>query len=82
MNLDIVFDGNKMNTPVYVKLDALEQLLLAEGVRRQLNNIQYHPLVSEEKSRKTRGDCAAGYSQDHGDRWKLEDCGYPDNGRS
>ena len=42
-----------MNTPVNIKLDA-EQLLLAEGVCRQLNIITYHPLVLREKSRKMK----------------------------
>ena len=34
-----------MRTPVYVKLDAAEQLLLSEGVCRQLGIITYHPEV-------------------------------------
>ena len=32
MDLDISFDGMMMQTPVYIKLDAQEQLLLSEGV--------------------------------------------------
>ena len=52
MKLDITFDGKTMSTPVYIKLDAPEQLLLAEGVCRQLNIITYHPLVSGGKIRK------------------------------
>ena len=31
-----------MKTPVYVKMDAKEQLLLSEGVCRQLGFVQYH----------------------------------------
>ena len=34
-----------MNTVVYVKMDAAEQLLLAEGVCRQLGTVSYHPDV-------------------------------------
>ena len=52
VKLDITFDGKTISTPVYIKLDAPEQLLLAEGVCRQLNIITYHPLVSGGKTRK------------------------------
>ena len=34
-----------MKTPVYVKMDAPEQLLLSEGVFRQLGIITYHTEV-------------------------------------
>ena len=36
VNLDIEFLDKAMNTPIYVKMDAHEQLLLSEGVCRQL----------------------------------------------
>ena len=42
MDLDVSFDVITMNTPVYIKLDAPEQLLLLEGVCRQLGIISYH----------------------------------------
>ena len=45
MKLDITFDGKTMCTPVYIKIDAQEQLLLSEGVCRQLGIICYHPDV-------------------------------------
>ena len=45
MDLDVTFDGTTMKTPIYVKADAPEQLLLAEGVCRQLKIIMYHPNV-------------------------------------
>ena len=45
MNLDISFDGRTMNTAVYVKMDAHDQLLLSEGVCRQLGIITYHRAV-------------------------------------
>ena len=35
-----------MRTPVYVKMDAQEQLLLSEGVCSQLGLVTYHPEVS------------------------------------
>ena len=34
-----------MTTPVYIKMDAHDQLLLSEGVCRQLGILQYHPDV-------------------------------------
>ena len=34
-----------MKTAVYVKMDAPEQLLLSEGVCRQLGILTYHPDV-------------------------------------
>jgi len=42
MDLDISFDGKTMNTAVYVKMDAHDQLLLSEGVCRQLGILTYH----------------------------------------
>ena len=45
MDLDISFGGTTMRTPVYIKMDAPEQLLLSEGVCRQLDIISYHPGV-------------------------------------
>ena len=45
IDVDITFTGTTMKTTVYVKLDAAEQLLLSEGVCRQLGIIQYHPDV-------------------------------------
>ena len=45
-----------MNTPVYVKMDSPEPLLLAEGVCRQLKIISYHPDVTTGNSqRRTDG---------------------------
>ena len=44
VNLYVEFH-KAMNTPIYVKMDAHEQLLLSEGVCRQLGIISYHPEV-------------------------------------
>ena len=49
-DLDITFQDKTMNTPVYVKMDAREQLLLSEGVCRQLGIIRYHPSVKPHKA--------------------------------
>ena len=45
MDLDVAFGGTQMTTPVYIKMDAHDQLLLSEGVYRQLGILQYHPDV-------------------------------------
>ena len=42
---DITFQEKTLNTPVYIKMDAPEQLLLSEGVCRQLGILTYHPDV-------------------------------------
>lgn len=47
MEMDITFEGKTLRTTVYVKMDAFNQLLLSEGVCRQLDMGMYHPsLVS------------------------------------
>ena len=43
--LDLTFGETTMKTMVYVKMDATEQLLLGEGVCRQLGIVTYHPDV-------------------------------------
>ena len=45
MDLDIGFDGITMRTPIYIKVDAVDQLLLGEGVCSQLKIITYHSSV-------------------------------------
>lgn len=42
MNLDISFNDKTMQTPIYIKMDAPEQLLLSEGVCSQLGIVTYH----------------------------------------
>ena len=56
LDLDICFDGVTMRTPIYVKLDAADQLLLGEGVCRQLKIISYHPYVLGKRSRRGNED--------------------------
>ena len=48
MDLDISFDGKTMCTPVYIKMDAADQLLLSEGVCWQLRVITFHPNVESD----------------------------------
>ena len=45
LELDITFDSCTMRTPVYVKMDARDPLLLSEGVCHQLGIIKYHPSI-------------------------------------
>ena len=47
MDLDISFGELTMRTPVYIKMDAPDQLLLSEGVCRQLEIIEYHKDVQK-----------------------------------
>ena len=44
MDMDLSF-ADKMRTTVYIKMDAHDQLLLPEGVCRQLGIVSYHPSV-------------------------------------
>ena len=53
MDLDISFRGKTKCTPVYIKMDAVEPLLLSEGVCSQLGLITFHPDVLGE----TRKSC-------------------------
>ena len=45
IDLDISFDERTMKTAVYVKMYAQDQLLLSEGVCRQLGIVTYHPSI-------------------------------------
>lgn len=45
MDLEVSFADKMMTTPVYIKMDAHDQLLLSEGVCRQLGIVSYHPDV-------------------------------------
>ena len=52
VNLDVEFLDKVMNTPIYIKMDAHEQLLLSEGVCWQLGIISYYPEVQAFPSQK------------------------------
>ena len=45
MELDVSFDRKTMCTPVYIKMDSQEALLLSEGVCRQLGMVTFHSHV-------------------------------------
>ena len=51
MDLEITFDDKTMCTPVYIKMDAADQLLLSEGVCRQLGVVTFHPKVEQWRGR-------------------------------
>ena len=55
IDLDIAFNGKTMCTPVYINVDAHEQLLLSEGVCRQLGILSYHPAVVPWRGGKKQG---------------------------
>ena len=45
INMEIKFKDKVMKTPVYIKMDAHDQLLLSEGLCRQLGIVSYDPAV-------------------------------------
>lgn len=45
MEMEITFNDKTLITTVYIKMDAIDQLLLSEGVCRQLNIVSYHPSI-------------------------------------
>ena len=45
MELEVEFGDKTMKTVVYIKMDGRDQLLLSEGVCRQLGLVMYHPDV-------------------------------------
>ena len=49
LNLNLTFGEYTMSTPIYVKMNAEDQLLLSEGVCRQLGIVSYHPDVFNNK---------------------------------
>ena len=55
MEMDITFHGKTIKTNVYIKMDAIDQLLLSEGVCRQLTIVTYHDSVVPRKTSK-RGE--------------------------
>ena len=46
LNLNITFDQRVIHTPVYIKMDVHDYLLLSEGLCQQLSIVTYHPKVS------------------------------------
>ena len=61
-----------MRTPVYIKLDAPEQLLIAKGVCRQLCIIKYQPSIVDEKHRSKDGAKRGKRSQNRDQDYPVE----------
>ena len=45
MEIDITFQEKTISTTVYIKMDAVDQLQLSDGVCWQLGIVTYHPSV-------------------------------------
>ena len=54
IDLEITFAEKSMKTTVYIKADAYDQLLLSEGVCRQLGIVTYHSAVQPQKQKKSQ----------------------------
>ena len=52
MDMEISFDRKAIKTVIYIKMDAVDQLLLSEGVCRQLRMVTNHPAVRLRKTSK------------------------------
>lgn len=59
LQLDISFGDKTMQTCVYVKVDTHDQLLLSEGVCRQLGVLAYHPDVKPKKIHPQKEEASA-----------------------
>jgi len=60
IEVDVSFGDHTMKTPIYIKMDAPEQLLFSEGICHQLGIIRYYPDVKPgNATEKTSavGDC-------------------------
>ena len=54
IDLKITFTEKMMKTTVYIKADAYHQLLLSEGVCRQLGIVTYHSAAQSQKQKKSQ----------------------------
>ena len=54
MDLDVSFREKTLCTPKYIKMDAADQLLLSEGVCRQLGIISYYPEVESWRGKRRK----------------------------
>ena len=53
LDLDVDFADKTMNSPIYVKMDAHDDLLLSEGICRHLGIVEYHPSVKSQMNNHT-----------------------------
>ena len=72
MEMDITFHEKTITTTVYIKMDAVDQLLLSEGVCRQLGIVMYHtsvvPQTDTEQLRTFLGNNHDAFSLEEGER--------------
>ena len=61
LDLDIHFDKT-IDTPIYVKMDAYDDLLLSEGVCRRLGIVMYHPSIKNKVAKLSKGVHSSGQS--------------------
>ena len=54
MEMNLTFQDTTLSTTVYVKMDAIDQLLLSEGVCRQQGIVWYHPSVTPRETQKSK----------------------------
>ena len=55
MEMDLMFQHIILATTVYVKMDAIDQLLLSEGVCRQLGIVSYHSSITAQEAKRRKG---------------------------
>ena len=60
MDLKISFGEKDMVSPIYVKMDTPDPLLLSEGVCRQLGIVQYHQSVQPQSTVQRKQGCTNG----------------------
>ena len=65
MDLYLTFYGKTMCMLVYIKVNVHEQLLLSEGVCRQLGILCYHPAVVPWRGGKKQGSEASEFISRH-----------------
>ena len=70
LDLDVNFDDKMINTPIYVKMDAYDDLLLSEGVCRHLGIVNYRPSI---KSKVTKTENSKVHSSTRSVRVSLVD---------
>ena len=59
MELELTFEEKILKTIVYIKMDAQDQLLLSEGVCRQLGIVSYHTSAQVWRGGKSKPRAAA-----------------------
>ena len=53
--MDLMFQDIILTMTVYIKMDAIDQLLLSEGVYCQLSIVSYHSSVTAQEAKRRKG---------------------------